>query len=110
MLIRSERLTLRNWQDSDRTLFAALNADPEVMPDLGGPLDRAAGRIAPPANTAIIGAHREGFDAPGGPASVQAGEGRIGGLARDRGRRTPPRSGVVVGTGFRAARDRSAAA
>ena len=41
MLIRSERLTLRNWRDSDRTLFAALNADPEVTPDLGGPLDRA---------------------------------------------------------------------
>jgi RimJ/RimL family protein N-acetyltransferase len=42
MLIRSERLTLRNWQDADRPLFAALNADPEVTPDLGGPLDRAA--------------------------------------------------------------------
>lgn len=42
MLIRSERLTLRNWQDSDRALFAALNADPEITPDLGGPLDRAA--------------------------------------------------------------------
>jgi len=42
MLIRSERLTLRSWQNSDRPLFAALNADPEVTPDLGGPLDRAA--------------------------------------------------------------------
>jgi RimJ/RimL family protein N-acetyltransferase len=41
MLIRSERLTLRNWQNSDRAMFAALNADPEVTPDLGGPLDRA---------------------------------------------------------------------
>jgi RimJ/RimL family protein N-acetyltransferase len=42
MLIRSERLTLRNWQNSDKILFAALNADPEVTPDLGGPLARAA--------------------------------------------------------------------
>jgi len=42
MLICSERLTLRNWQDPDRARFAALNADPEVTPDLGGPLDRAA--------------------------------------------------------------------
>jgi RimJ/RimL family protein N-acetyltransferase len=42
MLIRSGRLTLRNWQNADRALFAALNADPEVTPDLGGPLDRAA--------------------------------------------------------------------
>ena len=42
MLICSERLTLRNWQDPDRARFAALNADPEVTSDLGGPLDRAA--------------------------------------------------------------------
>src|SRR5437763_13950644 len=42
MLIRSERLTLRNWENPDRAPFAALNADPEVTPDLGGPLDRAA--------------------------------------------------------------------
>lgn len=42
MLIRSERLTLRNWRDSDRIAFAALNADPDIMHDLGGPLDRTA--------------------------------------------------------------------
>ena len=42
MLIRSERLTLRSWRNSDRDAFAALNADPEVTPDLGGPLSRAA--------------------------------------------------------------------
>jgi RimJ/RimL family protein N-acetyltransferase len=42
MLIRSERLTLRNWRNSDRDTFAALNADPEVTSDLGGPLGRAA--------------------------------------------------------------------
>lgn len=42
MEIRSERLTLRNWRESDRAAFAALNSTPEVMQDLGGPLDRAA--------------------------------------------------------------------
>jgi RimJ/RimL family protein N-acetyltransferase len=39
-MIRTDRLTLRNWRDTDRDSFAALNADPEVMKDLGGPLDR----------------------------------------------------------------------
>ena len=39
--IRSERLTLRNWRESDRAAFAALNNAPEVTQDLGGPLDRA---------------------------------------------------------------------
>ena len=41
MLICSERLTLRNWREQDRSSFATLNADPVVTPDLGGPLDRA---------------------------------------------------------------------
>jgi RimJ/RimL family protein N-acetyltransferase len=40
--IRSERLTLRNWRESDRAAFAALNNAPEVTQDLGGPLDGAA--------------------------------------------------------------------
>jgi ribosomal-protein-alanine N-acetyltransferase len=29
--LRTTRLLLRNWRDSDRPAFAALNADPEVM-------------------------------------------------------------------------------
>jgi RimJ/RimL family protein N-acetyltransferase len=41
VVIRSDRLKLRTWRDSDREAFAALNADPEVTQDLGGPLDRA---------------------------------------------------------------------
>jgi RimJ/RimL family protein N-acetyltransferase len=41
-LIRSDRLKLRNWQDSDRDAFAALNAAADVTLDLGGPLDRTA--------------------------------------------------------------------
>jgi RimJ/RimL family protein N-acetyltransferase len=40
--IHSDRLTLRSWRESDRAAFAALNSAPEVMQDLGGPLDRAA--------------------------------------------------------------------
>ncbi len=41
MEIRSERLTLRSWRESDRAAFTALNNTPEVTQDLGGPLDRA---------------------------------------------------------------------
>lgn len=40
MLLRSERLTLRSWQESDRDRFASLNSSAEVTPDLGGPLSR----------------------------------------------------------------------
>ena len=40
--IRTARLTLRPWRETDRPAFAALNADPEVAADLGGPLSRAA--------------------------------------------------------------------
>ena len=36
------RTRLRPWRESDRPAFAALMADPEVMADLGGPIDRAA--------------------------------------------------------------------
>ena len=39
-VIRSDRLMLRNWRESDRDAFAALNAAPEVTQDLGGPLNR----------------------------------------------------------------------
>jgi RimJ/RimL family protein N-acetyltransferase len=41
-VIDSRRLRLRIWRDSDRDAFAALNADPKVTQDLGGPLDRTA--------------------------------------------------------------------
>ncbi len=40
--LTTTRLRLRNWRDSDRQPFAVLNAHPEVMHDLGGPVDRAA--------------------------------------------------------------------
>ncbi len=41
MRLRTARLTLRRWRETDRDAFAALNADPEVASDLGGPLDRS---------------------------------------------------------------------
>ncbi|HTT52688.1 MAG TPA: GNAT family N-acetyltransferase [Streptosporangiaceae bacterium] len=40
--IRTERLVLRRWRDSDRAPFAALNADPEVMRYFPATLDRVA--------------------------------------------------------------------
>jgi RimJ/RimL family protein N-acetyltransferase len=42
MVIGTPRLHLRCWRETDREAFAAMNADPEVMQDLGGPLSRAA--------------------------------------------------------------------
>ena len=40
--LETHRLRLRNWRETDRDTFAVLNAHPEVMHDLGGPIDRAA--------------------------------------------------------------------
>ncbi|TMJ21644.1 MAG: GNAT family N-acetyltransferase [Alphaproteobacteria bacterium] len=39
--LRTARLSLRPWREEDRSAFAALNADPDVTWDLGGPLSRA---------------------------------------------------------------------
>ena len=52
--LRTERLILRQWRDSDREPFAELNADPETMRYFPAPLtreesdavvDRASGHI-----------------------------------------------------------------
>jgi RimJ/RimL family protein N-acetyltransferase len=40
-VIRTERLSLREWRDADLAPFAALNADPEVARYLPAPLSRA---------------------------------------------------------------------
>jgi len=40
--IRTERLLMRRWRDSDRGPFAAMNADPEVMRYFPETLDRTA--------------------------------------------------------------------
>ena len=39
--LRTLRLRLRDWRDSDRDAFAAQNADEETMRYLGGPMTRA---------------------------------------------------------------------
>jgi RimJ/RimL family protein N-acetyltransferase len=41
-VIRTPRLLMRRWLDSDRETFAALNADPETMRFFPSTLDRAA--------------------------------------------------------------------
>lgn len=41
-MIDTPRLRLRPWRESDKPAFARLCADPEVMADLGGVIDRAA--------------------------------------------------------------------
>jgi len=59
--LRTERLLLRRWRDDDRALFAAMNADPEVMRFIGG------GRsLARPDSEALLGRfesewHERGF-------------------------------------------------
>jgi RimJ/RimL family protein N-acetyltransferase len=39
--LRTERLLMRRWRDSDRDPFAAMNADPEVMRHFPSLMDRA---------------------------------------------------------------------
>jgi RimJ/RimL family protein N-acetyltransferase len=41
-VIRTPRLLLRRWRSADAAPLAALNADPEVMRFVGGPLSREA--------------------------------------------------------------------
>lgn len=38
--IITRRLVLSTWREADRASLAAMNADPEVMADLGGPIGR----------------------------------------------------------------------
>lgn len=39
-VLKTSRLLLRCWHNSDRIAFAEMNSHPEVMHDLGGPMDR----------------------------------------------------------------------
>jgi RimJ/RimL family protein N-acetyltransferase len=41
-MIQTNRLLLRPWRADDGRAFAQLHADPTVMADLGGPMDRLA--------------------------------------------------------------------
>ena len=56
--IRTDRLLMRRWRDSDREPFAALNADPETMRFFPGILDR-------PASDAMVDRIEELFDEQG---------------------------------------------
>jgi RimJ/RimL family protein N-acetyltransferase len=40
-MIETPRLRLHKWSDRHRDAFAAMHADPEVMADYGGPIDRS---------------------------------------------------------------------
>ena len=40
-MIRTKRLELFPWRDDHRGAFAEMHTDPDVMHDLGGPIDRA---------------------------------------------------------------------
>ena len=46
VVLRTERLLLREWRESDRDAWAAMNADPEVMEHFPATLDRAAADAA----------------------------------------------------------------
>jgi RimJ/RimL family protein N-acetyltransferase len=39
-MIQTRRLRLRSWHDEHRAAFSEMHADPEVMADLGGPVDQ----------------------------------------------------------------------
>src|SRR6266436_4809272 len=41
-VVRTDRLVMRRWRESDRDPFAAMNSDPEVMRYFPALLDRAA--------------------------------------------------------------------
>ena len=57
-ILRTQRLILRPWRDEDVSLFAALNTDPEVMAEMGGPRN-------PADSEAAARRIREHFDAHG---------------------------------------------
>jgi len=57
--IRTERLLMRRWRESDRGPFAAMNADPEVMRYFPETLDRAASDAFVDRIEALI--QRQGF-------------------------------------------------
>jgi RimJ/RimL family protein N-acetyltransferase len=40
-MIRTKRLELCTWRDEHRASFAEMHADPSVMRDLGGPIERS---------------------------------------------------------------------
>jgi len=43
IILETDRLRIRNWQESDRPLFAEINADPKVMEFFSTPSRRPRG-------------------------------------------------------------------
>jgi RimJ/RimL family protein N-acetyltransferase len=63
--IRTERLILRRWRDSDLAPFAEMNADPDVMEYMPARLDRQA-------SDALVARYRAQFDDRGfGPWALE---------------------------------------
>ncbi len=60
-MIETERLVLRQWTESDRDPFAALNADPVVMEHFPAPLSRAESDAFVDRHSAIIDARGWGL-------------------------------------------------
>jgi RimJ/RimL family protein N-acetyltransferase len=59
--LRTERLLLREWHDTDREPFAALNADPEVMAQFPATLTRAESDALVDGVLAHVGEHGYGL-------------------------------------------------
>jgi len=57
--IRTDRLVMRRWRESDRGPYAALNADPEVMRHFPATLDRTASDASVDRMEELFG--RQGF-------------------------------------------------
>ena len=87
-MIETARLILRPWTDRDRAPLAAMHADPEVMWDHGGPIDRAASDAKLDRCQAAI--DRLGF----GRWGLEDTEGALVGYTGV----TPARPGHVLGT------------
>lgn len=71
-MIRTERLLLRRWNDTDRAAFAAMNADPVVMEHFPAPLSREQ-------SDALVDRIEAGFEERGwGLWALEAADGFIG--------------------------------
>ncbi|MEV5985307.1 GNAT family N-acetyltransferase [Streptomyces sp. NPDC052051] len=91
--LRTDRLVLRRWRDSDLEPWAAMNADPEVREHLGDPLTRAE-------SDASVARYRAEFDRRGfgwWAVEVRADGGFIGFAGLDRVDDGMPFTGVEIG-------------
>ena len=98
VILRTPRLTLRNWRETDREPFAALHADPEVMQDLGGPIDRVASDAK--LDRYIAALRTDGF----ARLAIEDARGALAGYAGIMRRDQGPPLGPHVEVGWRLAR------